>query len=248
MKDIDIVSVYTNVEMYNEMRVSAERFSDDVALHFIGLDNTGAQYSCAAQAYNYALQSLCHSEVIVFCHQDIVFEDGALATIYELCVEEPHTLWGTAGKVKTSVISGRGRTISSMGQGIDDGHFYYNTLQTGATQNVMSLDECLIAANKAVFDVVQFDPIVCDGWHLYAVDISYQCHLHHFPVKVFDAHLTHLSNGNMTSSFFDCEAKLADKYRKYFRVLTYTCGWTYTAPIMVFMRALYNKIKAAITK
>lgn len=109
----------------------------------------------------------------------------------------------------------------------------YQSLAEDAIEDVFSLDECLIAANKKVFEMLRFDEQICDGWHFYAVELSLQCHVKKLGVKVFDANIVHLSGGNVDDSFYVTEEKVVRKYRRQFRKISYPCGWTYTNPIFM---------------
>ncbi len=55
------------------------------------------KYSSAAQAFNDAIDNMCNAKVLIFCHQDIVFFDGAIENIYNHCIKNEKTLYGAAG-------------------------------------------------------------------------------------------------------------------------------------------------------
>ena len=120
------------------------------------------------------------------------------------------------------------------------------TLEKGTTQEVFTLDECLIAGNREVFRNLRFDEEVCDGWHLYAVDLSLQCQVKHIPVMVYGANIVHLSGGTQDESFYTCERKLVKKYRKEFPLISYTCGWAYTNPLKYFILRIYRRIRFGV--
>lgn len=204
----------------------------DVEVRIIPLDNTQNRFSSAASAYNYALDHLCEAECIVFCHQDILFRKGAVQTIYDCCLKEPTTLWGAAGK--------------------KNGHKDSITAWTAVDrlkkepQIVQTLDECLIAAHRNVFDAVRFDEVVCDGWHFYAVELSLQQAMLGRAVKVFGANVEHLSGGTMDRTFFECETKVAKKYRGKIARISYTNSWCWTNPVLFAFLRIYRKIRYKI--
>lgn len=43
-------------------------------------------------------------------------------------------------------------------------------IQIERPEKVQTLDECLVIIVKKTFDKLQFDELVCDDWHLYAVN------------------------------------------------------------------------------
>ncbi len=108
------------------------------------------------------------------------------------------------------------------------------------------MDECLICGSRELFSQLRFDEETCDGWHLYAAELSMQCQVRGNPVKVFDADIVHLSGGDPDKSFYSCEKKLAIKYRAHFSIISYTCGWAYTNPIKYSLLTLYRKIRYRI--
>ena len=237
MTDINIVVVYNNETLLEQMKDSiiSKDASGSLSYEVIALDNTRGRFKSAAEAYNYALDNLCGAKCVVFCHQDIIFKEHSLQDIYDICSVNDRTLIGAAG-VMNNRHNGwnAGATISAMSEG-KDGIKKYDSLSKGTTREVFTLDECLIAAHRELFDEVRFDPVVCDGWHLYAVDLCLQCHLKGIRVLVYDANIIHLSGGNLNKSFYACESKLARKYRRDYKEICYTCGWTYTNPILLVL-------------
>lgn len=218
---IDIITVYNNLSQYNTMLASLANSSFQ---HYnaIALDNTQGRFSSAAQAYNFALSTQCTGDIFVFCHQDILFSENELERIAELCTKEDNTLFGAAGvenKGPSKII------VSSM---TDPNVPKYRTIHSKEIKDVFTLDECLIAGNKRVFENIQFDEELCNGWHFYAVEFCLQCHQNGINTKVYDSNISHLSAGKIDASFRECEKRVAKKYRKKYRVLSYPCGWCYT--------------------
>lgn len=242
--NIVVVSIFTDEKLADQMRESAEKTKEDLTVGYTQLDNRGNRlYHSAAEGYNDTLEHPLESEVIVFCHQDIIFLPGALQTIYRLCSENKSTLFGAAG-VRNAHKEGESRIISSMAI-IQEG-WNYKSLKKGETQDAFTLDECLIAGSRELFEELRFDEEVCDGWHLYAAELCMQCHVKGYPVKVFDANIVHLSGGNQDKTFYQCERKLVKKYRNHFPLISYTCGWAYTDPVRYGLLMLYRKIRYGI--
>ncbi len=239
--DIVLVSIFTDEKLADQMKESAEKTKEALVIDYKQLDNRSNRlYHSAAEGYNDALDHSIEGEVVIFCHQDIIFLPGALETIYQLCRENRDTLFGAAG-VKNKRKKGESRIVSSMAI-IQEG-WNYKSLKKGETQDVFTLDECLIAGNRELFENLRFDEEVCDGWHLYAAELCLQCHVKGYPVKVFDANIVHLSGGNQDKTFYACERKLVKKYRKYFPRISYTCGWAYTDPIRFGALLFYRRLR-----
>lgn len=233
MNNIDIVVCYNDETLEKQMEQSLLNDNENgiLSVNLIALDNRTGRFSSAAEAYNHALDHLCKAECIVFCHQDILFRSGSLETIYDYCMKEKLTLWGAAG------IEKRGRTYTAWES---------QTCPKGWSHEVQTLDECLIAANREVFDSIRFDEIVCAGWHFYTVELSLQQGLLNRPVKVFNANVTHLSGGTMDKAFFECEARVAKKYRGKVNLISYTNCWCWTNPFLFAVLRAYRIIRYKI--
>ncbi len=240
---IDVVCVYTKPELVQQMKQSALENGGYADVNFILLDNTSGRFSSAAQAYNYALCHECKSEVIIFCHQDIVFYENAVIAVYNLCQKNENVLYGAAGAVSNRclLLCHVPRLYSHIWQGTGQNTFRYESLSAGEIRDVFTLDECLIAANRKLFDTVRFDEQTCDNWHMYAVELSLQCHVKRIPVCVFDANVLHLSMGVITPSFYATVEKVVAKYKKHFKVIVYPCGGVYTGPVLFFVYKVYRK-------
>lgn len=231
------VVVYNKENLLDQMWHSVEISSGGINCELIALNNVDGKYRSAASAFNSVLEKNIDTDVMVFCHQDIIFLEGSIDRIVQVCCEAPNALFGAAGVRNTNNIGNSNRIISRMGQGQG---WNYETLAEKSIEDVFSLDECLIAANKKVFETLRFDEQVCDGWHFYAVELCLQCHVKKIGVKVFDANIVHLSSGNLNSSFYATEKRIARKYRRQFHIISYPCGWIYTNPILYRLLRIYR--------
>ena len=246
MNKIAIITVFNKPDLFNQMQRTVSDTAGDISYQIIGLDNVqNHEFSSAASAYNYAIKNCCDAEVYIFCHQDILFMHTSIKDIYERCMGDRHTLYGAAGVKNVGHGNGdKNRIITSMGAHQDGDDL--TSLQKGAVEDVFSLDECLICGHRSIFEEVQFDEDVCEGWHLYATELCLQCHVKGINVKVFDADIVHLSGGNPDKSFYETEKKIVKKYRKTFRLISYTCGWAYTDPFRYYALSLYRKFRYGI--
>lgn len=235
--NVTIIVCYNDLEQVSLLKDCI--CSSEATVEFMPLDNREHAFPSAAKAYNYALQRISEkAEAIIFCHQDIRFSKRSIDLIADACLEEKDTLFGVAG-ARNEGRKNRGKTISTLvGEAAN-----WSPAETGTYAPVFSLDECLIAGHRSVFERVSFDEKTCDGWHLYAVDLCIQCHLKCIDVKVMDAEVRHLSRGHVDRAFIRTEGKLAKKYRKDLKMITHTNGWTYTNPLKRVIVLIYRKIR-----
>lgn len=132
------------------------------------IDNRQGKYIGAAQAFNIELRAKGNTvgDYIVFCHQDIAFDDD---TLWKRAEEEfrknPNQLLGVAGMAK------EGETISNLKY--LDTNSYITRRQTDVKKEVETLDECCFIIPKHLFERLPFDEKVCPFWHLYAADYCY---------------------------------------------------------------------------
>lgn len=178
---------------------------------------------------------------MIFCHQDIVWKNNALYTLYELCKNNKNALFGVAGVQN----AGRKReTISA----ISDPHKRYTSLQINQVKDIFTLDECVIASNRAIFSKVHFDSDVCSGWDFYAVDLCLQCHKQNIRVAVVGVDILHLSGGKLSDNFYLTEKRVANKYRFDHLKITSTCDWCYTWGVLRFLYKCAKKVRDKIFK
>ena len=234
---LEIVCVYNNLQLFEQMVSSTESYSDS-EIKIVGIDNRNNQFSSAASAYNYALQNLCEAEVIVFCHQDIIWKSGALSDIYCACINDNNTLFGAAGVLAS--ISKKNGCVSAI---THPGH-KFTSLSESEMIKVFSLDELMIAGNKELFQKVRFDPDTCFAWDLYAVDLCLQCHLQEINVVVIGLDIQHLSCGILTENYYKAQRAIAYKYHRNYSIIFTTCGWFFTNRILysVFERLKKGKL------
>ena len=243
---IAVITVFNNSQLVGQMKKSVYDTIGNLSCTFYAMENIGnTQFHSAAEAYNTVLNNDPDADVFIFCHQDILFPNDSLQTIYDLCSSNKKTLFGAAG-VKNVGHGDDCRIISSMAA-VQEG-WNFKTLPKGTTQDVFTLDECLICGSRELFETLRFDEQVCDGWHLYAAELCMQCHVKEIDVKVFDADIVHISGGTTDSHFFKCEKKLVKKYRKYFPIISYTSGWAYTDPVRYILLRLYRRLRYGVYK
>ena len=172
--------------------------------------------------------------MVVFLHQDILFEKPKfLEVLIHYVKTGPLGVYGLAG----SLAQRSHRVVLQEW-----------TEEPGLElQEVFSLDECLIAMGRELFDKYLFDEEACDGWHLYAVDLCSQCRVAGYKSFLLPAGARHLSGGNQDKAFYESEAKLAEKYKNRFPMIFTTCTWFYTG-LLYRPFCLYRAIRRKLVK
>ena len=240
MKDVSLISVYNSKTLFDNMVDSFKQTTpDDITYEIIPLDNRQNRFKSAAEAYNYAIDNLCNGECLIFCHQDIVFYDGAVEKIYNFCKNNQNTLCGAAG-VKSREDADYSGIVSTIYQ--NSKGMRYNNLK-GESEEVFTLDECLIAGSDLIFKRIKFNEVLCSGWSFYTTEFCLNCHINKIKVCVIDCNILHLSSGNINKNFHKTAYNVSTHYRKRFMIINYTWGWNYTNPIKRKLQYFYRIIR-----
>ncbi len=207
-------------------------------INIIGLDNTTNTYHSAAEALNFSLQNIGDDELIVFVHQDIIFDKNDFNLMAETCLKE-WAMVGAAGAVFGE--NGRHtRIVSCIQEGKDK---KYDSLSHGDVCEVMTVDECVFAAHKKVLNNLRFDENTCDNWHFYAVDLSLQAQQQKIKVLVQGLNFIHNSRGHKNREYKKAEYKIVKKWKSLYPLIAYTTGWTYTNVIKYWLLRIFRDLK-----
>ncbi len=161
----------------------------------------------AANIYN-RLVSASKAEVIICCHQDVRLESkDTLTKIYDYLHVNDNCIIGAAGAVLDN-----GNKIV-YGNVVEGKNKSFRMKHIDQPIEVLSLDECLIAFNRKVFDKVQMDDKTCTGWHLYAADMCYAGRDKGVKSYAFPMDIWHLSPGEIRNDFFDQLKRVCKKYK-----------------------------------
>lgn len=238
-KTVSLITVYNNEQLVEEMKSSAA-LQEGVDIEYIMLDNRGRKYKSAAEALNAGVD-MAKGEVLVFLHQDIEFVSAnTLEYIYDYATANKNAVFGAAGVTQRTAPDSEVFILSSMYAGPDKQK--YSDMNESKT--AFTLDECLIACHSSCMEKLRFDEEICDGWHLYGADLCLQAlAFANFSVQVVPLDCWHKSNGCADKSYFMCQSRLAKKYRKYFKIINTTNGYSYTNPLKRTIQNLYRKIR-----
>jgi len=188
---ISVVSCVNDFEKYN--RCVGISFQEEETLgraELVAIDNTGNSLSAPA-ALNQGLKK-AQGEIIVFCHQDVIFPQGWIERLFEQIsiVEKTHKNWGVLGTFGVT------RNGMFTGHIVDYcGHFHCLPLPA----EVQSLDEhCLIIRKDSN---LSFDEKL-GGFHLYGTDICLEAMARGLINFAIDACVHHLSPGGKVDDNF----------------------------------------------
>lgn len=217
-KQISIICIYNDEELVRKMCSSID-FED---VDYILIDNRKNVFKSAVEAY-YSVLPIVATEIVCFCHQDIIFYENAINDIIQALNRKKDIIVGAAGAGE------KGGICSSMYCGQENWTCKYNTIKDKAKE-VQTLDECLFACRKKLFDTgkIKFDMNICDGWHLYAADLCLNARTKGIYSYAIPLNLRHLSTGNADKNFYIVLKRLAQKYKSNYKKIYITSAWTYT--------------------
>ena len=202
-KDI-IISVICCYNDYKQYKILEESLKNqNVIYELIGIDNINNRYKSASEALNTGALN-AKGDILVFLHQDIVFRrSDSLREFVNVLnhLSNPISIIGIYGakhKKSTKYLTNE-----------------YNVVDT--------LDECCIAMSKETWQQFKFNKEICDGWHLYAVELCIRIRMASgLVVQVKDCNIEHLSDGNVDEKYMATFKRLLVNYKNELWIAT-TC-------------------------
>jgi hypothetical protein len=163
---ISVVCVYNNEAILKNVLLKSLK-SQTVPFDLITLDNTDSKFKSAAAAYNHG-GGTAKGDYIMFVHQDMWLANGAFLEDAEKMLSFLPNL-GIAGVAGHSDKGGNWweRARYSIGT-FDETARGMGYVQR--TEEVQTLDECLLIVPRAVFEKLKFDEKTFDGWDCYGAD------------------------------------------------------------------------------
>ncbi len=200
---VSIVTCVNDNDKYDLcVRESLAKNCQNKLAELIAIDNTDNLLS-APQALNKGLKK-ARTDLVVFCHQDVVFSPNWLENLLEqiTIIEQTQKNWGVLGTF------GVARNGMFAGHIIDaHGHFHCEPLPA----EVQSLDEhCLIVRKDSGLN---FDENF-GGFHLYGADLCLQALSKGLVNFAVDAPVTHLSGGKVDTDFLEAADRLYKKWKQ----------------------------------
>lgn len=213
---VSIVCVYNNYEQLNDCLLRGLK-KQNINYELILLDGSKGKFKSCAAALNSGVAN-SSGDILIFSHQDIYLKsqkelENFVRFIYDA---SEGTIVGVAGAVEKS-----NRNIGNYTSGLTINEEIVERINK-PTQ-VSCIDECFFGMTKATYEIHHFDEVLCDDWHLYAVE---QCLYHRSNgdnVYVFPCQVHHLSSGKISLNYMNDLVNLADRYRKKFKYIWTTC-------------------------
>lgn len=200
---ISIICVYNNAEIMKKYLLASLEKQTFKDYEIIKVDSKKYGFKSADEALNYgAMQAI--GDLLLFCHQDVSFNDNCLYEIESYCKKYDFGLAGVAGTLfdKIGIFSNifHGENHDNAGQMI-------NQVTPCAT-----LDECLLIVKKN--DFMKFNSY--ESWHLYGTEYSLRCHQSQKKVLIFPIELFHLSPGwSLNNSYWKAVVKICKDYKNF---------------------------------
>lgn len=142
---ISVICVWNNETQYQRLLIDSLQ-KQNCDYEMISIDNRNQSFSSCAAALNWGA---AHSQgdVLVFVHQDIAFETpSSLKNFGFFIANHPDMIIGAYGAKKK-------------------GNSYE------APYACETVDECCFGMTRECFNRLRFNEEICDGWHLYAVEM-----------------------------------------------------------------------------
>lgn len=231
--NISVVIVYTNTEQLDEAVKYLERQTVFPSVELVLLDNREKRFLSAASALNYGAQQ-ANGEVVVFMHQDVyLWDEKFLEKYYDVLHERPDVILGAAGVAK------KDHLIYYDFCETKDRVFHSRTTN-GELMQAVTLDECIFAMRKELWQKLKFDEETCDNWHFYGADICYNNLLNGGENIILSAQICHESKGHAYSQSFRRSLKqMIKKYKRKLKRMETTC---INIKCNMFMYAVYSMV------
>lgn len=214
---ISVICVYNNEEQLND-QLKASLAEQDIEHELIAINNANGTFHSAAAALNYGARKAT-GDILIFSHQDIFLKtaDG-LRTIADAISQcEKGTIIGTQGVREPSK---RYYENLTAGQEFASALIEQYPMEL---YEVSCVDEGMFGMKRITWKEHPFDEVLCDNWHLYAVEACLWARKNKHSVYVFPVELHHFSRGKISLGYMQNLKRLCKVYRKDFRYIWTTC-------------------------
>lgn len=183
---ISVICVWNNEEQYQNILVHSLNIQD-CDYELISIDNRNHAFTSCAAALNWGAD---HStgEILIFTHQDISFDKkSSLKEFGQFIKAHPDIIIGAFG-----------------------------AKQKAYSEDYLcdTVDECCFGMTREVFDSLRFNEKVCNGWHLYAVEMCLRAKERtKFGGGICNPGIRHFSGGNVDLSYMKKFKQLLVMYK-----------------------------------
>ncbi len=230
-----VVCCYNNRHLYDELVINLE--NQDETVDAIGIDNTKGQYSSCSKAFNSVVSNV-QTKYVIYSHQDIRLKNKECIRQFIDYMEEitENDIMGVAG----CGITDRD-IVSNITQGVEEKRVGIKRIDK--TDEVFSIDECFFGGYTSYFRNNLFDEMICDGFHLYAVEQCLRTRSSGGKVYVCAVGLNHLSGGKKDDKLNDSFFKICKKYHREYGYIYTTYCRGHTAILLREAEYLLRRIK-----
>ena len=216
---VTIICCYNNIPQYEAFLQSLNKQIE--VFELIGIDNREQKYTSCSKAYNSVLPEV-KTEYVIFSHQDIILEESSILMQFVDYMKQMDTfdILGVAGAT-----AGVKPIFSNVHDG--KGKFAGEERIVGM-QEFDTVDECFFGGTIECFRKYPFDEVLCDDWHLYAVERCLNAKVSGHKVYACDIPIIHTSVGRISHGFNVNLNRICKKYRDEFKVIRTTCANTRT--------------------
>lgn len=213
-KSVSVICCYNDRRMFEEMLSRSLRLQT-MDYELIGIDNTSGIFTCASKALNYGA-SVSSGKILLFIHQDMVMGKDVLKDTISFLKSHETAIAGFAGQ-------GRNGTYTNILHG--EGKKEAGSSCIHSFMEVETLDECGIALTKTLFcQLGGFSEEICEGWHLYAVELCLRARQSNIRSYVLPVEIYHRSEGTMDLSYLRTMDKIVQRYRRQYDMIFSTCS------------------------
>lgn len=224
---ISIVCVYNNKAILSSYLLKSLEIQIS-EYELILVDNTGGKFKSAAEALNYG-GKLANNNYIIFIHQD-------MDLISPNWLENVEDLLNTLTNLGIAGVAGKSKDQWWPLTNIEDGipPQRVSPYKITIPMKVQTLDECLLIIPKKIFNILSFDKVTCDDWHLYGVDFCLTIKKLGYNVYVLPLSGHHKSKGESISErYFETLNKLLKKHRNHKLIFTTVDDWLTFLPLNI---------------
>lgn len=185
---VSLICCYNNLDLYQDLQNSLNNQS--IEFEIIGIDNRCNIYESASSALNEGARQ-ANGDILVFLHQDILFgKEYSLENFIKNISLNQDIIIGLFGAA----------------------HGTFRKIKENLYQ-VDTLDECCIAMSKKTWENFKFNEEICDGWHLYVVELCLRASRHNVLIATGNFNITHLSSGVVDEHYMKTLKRLLSIYK-----------------------------------
>lgn len=242
--EVSVICVYNDEDALNSELVESLK-NQGCEHELVLIDNRAGKFTCAADALNYGAAH-AKGNILIFSHQDIYFKTS----------NELKRLADVISEVDI------GDIVGTQGV-IDKNYTYYSNLTAGKVFDsnlnntyhdqkicVSCIDEGLFGMKRETWEKHHFDSLICNNWHLYAVEVCLHARKNKHKIWVAPIQIHHFSYGSISLSYMENLKKLCQRYRADFKYIWTTCYKVKTKSLyinsLVNLWVLNRKMKGII--